>query len=56
MKTILATSTVFSSIALAHPGHDHSAVSAIFLHALWIAPVAVAAVAAVYFLRKKSTK
>lgn len=58
MKKILLATTALtaSGLALAHPGHDHSSWTAPLLHALWIAPVAVALVAGVVVLRKKFTK
>lgn len=57
MKYILASLTALSTQAvMAHPGHDHSAWSAPFLHALWIMPAAIALVAAVYIIRKKTNK
>ncbi len=56
-KTLFAMTTLaVSGLALAHPGHDHSAWTAPLLHALWIAPAVIATVAAVVILRKKFSK
>lgn len=56
MKYFLSTLPFWATIAAAHPGHDHGAWTAPFLHALWIAPIAVATVFAVRFLLKKISK
>lgn len=57
MKYILASLAVLSTHAvMAHPGHDHSSWTAPLLHALWIMPAAIALVAAVYIIRKKTNK
>ncbi len=56
MKYLLTTLAFMASLASAHPGHDHSAWSAPFLHALWLAPIVVAAVATTYYVVKKIKK
>lgn len=45
--------TLISSSAMAHPGHDHDAASSDLLHLLWLAPVALAVIAAVVIIRKR---
>lgn len=56
-KSLLTLSGLAATgIALAHPGHDHGAWTAPFLHALWLAPVAIVVVAAFLYIRKKITK
>ncbi|MCL1094670.1 hypothetical protein [Shewanella kaireitica] len=47
---------IFSTSALAHPGHDHSAESSNLIHLLWAAPVVVAAVLAYKLLRSALVK
>ncbi len=56
MKYFIATLPFLASIAAAHPGHDHSSWTAPLLHALWIAPIAVAAFLAVRVVFKKISK
>lgn len=56
MKYTLATLPLLSTLAMAHPGHDHSAATAPLLHALWIAPVAVAIIGVMFLLRKMFSK
>ncbi|MBS9781742.1 MAG: hypothetical protein KGV56_04540 [Gammaproteobacteria bacterium] len=56
MKYLIATLPFLATIAAAHPGHDHSSWTAPLLHALWIAPIAIAAVFAVRFVFKKISK
>ncbi len=56
MKYALSTLAFVTSVAMAHPGHDHSHWSAVYLHALWLAPVAVTALVATYFVFKKIKK
>jgi len=45
LKSALTILTLYfvSPLALAHSGHDHSVLSAWFIHLLWIGPVALAA-------------
>ncbi len=56
MKHALTLLPVVAGVAMAHPGHDHSAWDAPLLHALWLAPIAVAAIAVTYFVVKKIKK
>lgn len=56
MKYTLACLPFVAGVAVAHPGHDHSSWTAPLLHALWLAPIAVAAVFATYFIVKKIKK
>lgn len=56
MKYALAALVSVTGIAAAHPGHNHADWTAPFLHALWMAPIAVAAVATTYFVVKKIKK
>lgn len=56
MKYVLGILSFVAGVAAAHPGHDHSDWTAPFLHALWYAPIAVAVIAATYFIVKKIKK
>lgn len=56
MKYTLATLPFVANVATAHSGHDHGAWNAPLLHALWMAPIAMAAIAATYFVVKKIKK
>ncbi|MCL1138853.1 hypothetical protein [Shewanella pneumatophori] len=47
---------VNSTVAMAHPGHDHSAESANLIHILWAAPIVIAAVLVVKLLKAKQAK
>lgn len=53
MKYLLAGLAGVSSVAFAHPGHDHSSWTAPFLHALWVMPIVAAVVGIAYVLYKK---
>lgn len=56
-KSLLTLSGLAASgVALAHPGHDHGSWTAPLLHALWLAPIAIAVVATFFYIRKKITK
>lgn len=58
MKATLTTLllAVTAAPALAHPGHDHGSLLAFMEHAVWLAPLALAVVAAVAFSKKQSQK
>lgn len=56
MKYTLLTAPLLTSLAMAHPGHDHAALTAPLLHALWFSPIAVAVIGVAYFARKKFFK
>ena len=53
---MLVAMALVASAAIAHPGHDNSAWSALLYHALWIAPAVVTLVLGVRFLLKKKQK
>lgn len=54
IKTV-ATSVglaLLSSQALAHPGHDHSAPSSVWIHAMYYGGIAVVAIGLVFFVAR----
>lgn len=53
-KSVLLAGLSFS--AYAHPGHDHSANSAFYIHLLWLAPIALAAYVIMNHLKNKKAK
>ncbi|REL26493.1 hypothetical protein DXX93_07785 [Thalassotalea euphylliae] len=53
---LLALTLVFSGLAYAHPGHDHNDPMAMLVHLLWLAPIAIALVVAVYLKKRASTE
>lgn len=53
---LLILSLFFSSLVSAHSGHDHSSPAAFFVHLLWLAPVAIAALVAYFLLKKRSDR
>ncbi len=53
MKYTLALLPFVAGVAAAHPGHDHSAWTAPFLHAIWLAPIVAATIFAIYAIAKK---
>lgn len=57
MKAFFAILTTLStSFALAHPGHDHSSWAAPLIHALWLLPMVLAVGVVAYFIHKKLNK
>ncbi len=56
MKYTLAFLSLLTTMAMAHPGHDHASITAPLLHALWYLPMAVALLGAAYLLYKSFFK
>lgn len=57
MKGIFAVFTALvTSLALAHPGHDHSSWTAPLIHAIWLLPLVLAVGVVAYFIHKKFNK
>lgn len=52
-STLLALSAAPIS-AFAHTGHDHQSTMSFVIHAIWLAPVAIAAYLIVNVLRKRN--
>ena len=53
IKLLSLTMSVFSMSVFAHAGHDHSDPSALFIHLLWLAPIAIAGVIAFKYTSSK---
>lgn len=52
-KLALLTSGTFSSLAVAHPGHDHSYWTSDIIHALTIAAIIGISTVGIFLYRKK---
>jgi len=52
VSVISVVTTIMSSGAIAHAGHEHSDASSGLIHIAWLAPVLIAAVFVSYLVRK----
>ena len=47
--------TTFSTLTLAHPGHDHDSPIAMLVHLLWLAPIGGAFAMVIYARKRKAS-